>query len=212
MLKTLLTATLCTTLITLNACGGTSETEQQPVTESIEETEATSEKAPESEEKEDPNILAVGETRQTELGEMTLVKKLDVKDTFETGAFKLDLSTISVANIETNETSKSMFDGKDRVTLLAMGMDVENTSPDTLSFHPNQATIVAGKEQKTADLFMSENIGGEFIGEVIKSGKVLFVLDTPAEEITSIKYVVESPSDASFQPVGDKLTLEFELE
>lgn len=216
MILNLLKTLLCTSLVMLAACGAT--TEQQIETsqsEAIPEVKAdkTTESKPEGTTNKNSEELAVGETRQTQIGEMTLVKKLDVNETFTTGSFEIKISTISVANIMPNESSKAMFQGKDRATWLSIGMEVKNISPDTLSFHPNQGVVVVGSEQKNADLLMSEDVGGDFIGEVIKKGRVLFVLDTLPDEVSSVKYVIDPPFSTTNYTgsLGEKLTLEFEI-
>lgn len=216
MILNLLKTLLCTSLVILAACGAT--TEQQIDTSQSEampevKADTTTESKPEETTNKNSEEIAVGETRQTQIGEMTLVKKLDVNETFTTGSFEIKISTIGVTNIIPNESSKAMFQGKDRATWLSIGMEVKNTSPDTLSFHPNQGVVVVGSEQKNADLLMSEDVGGDFIGEVIKKGRVLFVLDTLPDEVSSVKYVIDPPFSTTNYTgsLGEKLTLEFEI-
>jgi hypothetical protein len=86
-----------------------------------------------------------------------------------------------------------------------------SVNQDTISFHPNQGTIVTNtKEQKQASIFISDEVGGDFIGQVKKEGRVLFLLDSNPDEISSITYVIEPPfSTEEFQQVGDKSTFEF---
>lgn len=145
---------------------------------------------------------------------MTLVKIIRPGDVAETGPISIEFGAISIINLEPLDTAKEMFGGHDRVTMIGIAVSVENTSDNTVSFHPNQGTIVTNtKEQQAADLFISENVGGEFIGQVVKEGKVLFTLESSPEEITSITYVIEPPFNSDpFEQVGDKLTFEFEFE
>jgi hypothetical protein len=179
--------------------------------QNLERQEVTKEKA---EWQEDGNISAakVGESQDTPIGKMTLINTTQIGETFSTGPFNVEIGAISIAKVFPNQSSKTMFNNKDEATLLSISMQVNNTSPETLSFHPNQGTIVVGSEQQKADLFMSEDVGGDFIGEVKKTGKEIFILETPPEEIKSVKYVIDPPfSLDKFETPGDKLTLEFTI-
>lgn len=153
-----------------------------------------------------------GDTANTEAGKMTLISIARPEQTIETGPFIVRIGTISVVDLEPNESSKALFDEKERVTMISIAMTVENTSEDTISFHPNQGTIVTNtKEQQAASIFISDQVGGEFIGQVVKEGKVLFTLNSEPDEISSITYVIEPPFSSNFEQVGDKVTLDFTL-
>lgn len=52
---------------------------------------------------------------------------------------------------------------------MIVDVTAENTSDDTINFHPNQATITTNTgEQIQAEIFISDDVGGEFIGKVKK--------------------------------------------
>jgi hypothetical protein len=199
----LITLVGCVTQPEINTTKNTGKKNLQPNT--------TKEQEKTVAEKQD-HVLSIGESATTEAGKMTLVNTLKVNDSFTTGSFNVKISTISVAEFIPNESAKAVFENKDKATIISIGMEVENTSPETLSFHPNQGTIITQKEQKNAHIFLSDPVGGDFIGEVIKKGKVLFILETPPEQISKVKYVIEPPFSAdNLKRIGEKLTLEFEL-
>ena len=57
-------------------------------------------------------------------------------------------------------------------------------------------------------MFFSDDVGGDFIGEVIKKGNVSFLLESEAEDITSFKYVIGGPHDEDFESIGEDITFE----
>lgn len=180
------------------------------------ETEVTAEpsdagEATDAGQNDDSPLQEPGDTADTEIGKMTLVKIIKPNESAQAGPVNLEIRTISIVEIEPLDSVKSMFEDKDRITTIGIAMVAENTSDDTISFHPNQGTIVTNtKEQKQASIFISDEIGGDFIGQVKKEGKILFLLDSEPDEISSITYVIEPPfSTEDFQQVGNKSTFEF---
>ncbi|TVQ18448.1 MAG: hypothetical protein EA367_14805 [Leptolyngbya sp. DLM2.Bin15] len=210
----------------LASCGTPTDVET-PTTETSESQEdVTSAEIPETTEQQneqdsdaatapenDPEKLdIVGDVIETpEMGRLELIKILDVNETFTTGPFTITITKIGVTQFQPSDVAKPAVNGRDEVTLVSIGMKVENTSPDTLSIYPDQGTIVVGQEQQQANLLFSAQVGGSFIGEVIKEGAVAFVIDTSPEDVAAIKYVVSAPSNAQFMSVGEELTLEFEI-
>ncbi|MBU5427173.1 hypothetical protein KQI41_12175 [Tissierella pigra] len=55
-------------------------------------------------------------------------------------------------------------------------------------------------------------IGGKYIGEIIREGYIYFVLDSEAEEITSLKYVISGPIDLDGNKLGEDLTFDLSLD
>ena len=142
---------------------------------------------------------AVGKVEESEIGKRTTVKsKKGINQTYESGPIFVTLKDVQIAEIEVDESAKEMFNNKDRVTAVIIALSVENTSDETISIYPDQGTIVTNtKEQKEAHIWFSDSVGGDFIGQVIKEGNVIFLLDSPAEEISHIKYVIGKPHDVN---------------
>ena len=150
------------------------------------------------------------EVAENELGKLTVVNKNEsVNMTQESGPFKITVNKVQVATLEVDPDYQDMFENKDIVTVITLEIKVENKSTETNSIYPDQAIIVTNtKEQVEADLFFSDDVGGDFIGEVIKEGDVIFILDSPAEEITSFKYIIDGPHDEDFETIGEDITFE----
>jgi len=206
--------------LVLMGCGAPSSIPPGPSVQP-EATNADSDKAqadveaePERKPQQNPGQMeVVGDVvEQPEFGRMELVKVKAVDETYTTGPFNINVTKVSVVDFQPIDSVKPVVDNRDRATLVSIAMEVENTSSETLSIYPDQGTIVVGQEQRTANMFLSEQVGGDYIGEVVKEGTVLFLLNAEPENVSSIKYVVNPPNNGQLASVGDELTLEFDME
>jgi hypothetical protein len=204
-------------LLAIALLGGCGSSPEPAATESVETTEtevtesepATTEE-PTTESDDDSPLQSVGDTLDFEGGTLELVKIIDVGETHTTGPFELEITKVSVINYRPTDTFAEQFDGKDQLTLISLGMEVENTSTDTASIYPDQATLVTNtKEQLTPSFLFTEAVGGDFLGEVIKSGNVVFVAEAEPVEIKTITYTVNAPHDESLASIGEETVLEF---
>ena len=132
----------------------------------------------------------------------------------ESGPFKYKVSEMQVSKVLFK--SQEMIDfmeveeGKE-CTLVALKVEFENTTDDTNSIYPDQAVLTSNtKEQVNADMWLSDSIGGEFLGKVKKEGTVFFVLkDTNAEDLTKISVHIDAPHDDDYETIGDDIKWEF---
>ena len=87
--------------------------------------------------------------------------------------FKITSAQLSKATVANEQAAALMRVEKGQeFAIVGIGMDVENTVDDKVDFFPNQGTIVTNtKEQVDAALFLSDDIGGELLGKVKKSGQ-----------------------------------------
>ena len=153
--------------------------------------------------KEDKNV------EESELGKMTIVyKNKELEENAESGPMKLNVSAIQLANLEVAEGQEYMFEEKDKVTVITVQMEAENTVDETISFYPDQATLTTDTgDQKDASLLLSDAVGGDFFGKVKKEGNAIFLVDTPAEEIGEITLNINGSSDESFMDLGEKIKM-----
>lgn len=154
------------------------------------------------------------EVKENEIGKLTIFKKNEeVGAVQESGPFTVKVNKMQVSKLEVSEEYKSTFDNKDVVTIVTLEVEVENKSTETNTIYPDQGTIVTNtKEQKDAHLFLSGDVGGEYIGEVIKKENVIFALDSEAEEITSFKYIISRPIDSNWNNLGEDITFDLSFE
>lgn len=147
---------------------------------------------------------------ESEVGKLTVAnQKKDLNQTVQSGPINLTINAIQTATLEPSESYKEMFDGKDKVTIVTINLSVENTSDDTIGFYPDQGVLTTNTgEQANAEMFMSDEVGGDFYGKVKKEGNVIFQVNSEAKEITQLKYIIDGAHDADFNSLGDQLQID----
>lgn len=196
-----------TIALLLTACGGkTNEVKNEPEKEN----KTNAETNVESNKKSDSSL---GKVDESEVGRIEVIKeKKNINDVFESGPIKLKITDLQISKVNPKPNYKSIFNDKDEVTSVVVAVEVENTSNETISFYPDQGTLVTNtKEQKEADLFLSDDVGGDFIGQVIKKGNIVFVLDSKADEINNLKFVLSHPSNENLENVGEDITVSYDI-
>lgn len=185
-------------LMLLVGCGEADELKTTTTdTEEVVEAEKTEEPAPES--------TTDAEVQESELGSNHIYMKNKALDITETiGSVNFAIDKVQTSRLTVNEAYRDSFDAQEEVTVVAMNVIVENTVDETISFHPNQATLVTNTgEQVTADLWFSDDVGGEFLGKVKKEGNVLFFVKAMPEDLADVKVVIDGPSDANYESIGE---------
>lgn len=155
----------------------------------------------------------IGKKEESEFGVRTFRKvKSNINEEHSSGPININIVNITLSDFEHSEQYKDYFTGNEKTAVL-INMDVENTSEDTLGIYPDQSTIVTDtKEQKDADLFLSNSIGGDYIGQVIKNGSVIYFLESPAEDINNIKVVIGGAHTDDFMTTYDDIVIEHTFE
>lgn len=215
-------AILTATALFLVACEAEEEQDPNDTTEEIdevdsEETEGEEEEdVEESVEEAEEELTEVddgeeGKVEESEYGRLTIHSLVtDIEETIEDGPFEVTLLNARLAYLEPEEDYVDFFGGEE-MTLITFEIEVENLEDETNSIYPDQGTIVTNTGQQIeADLLLSEDVGGEFLGEVIKIGNVQFFLDEDPEEIESVRYVIGSGHNEDFENFGEDF--EFEVE
>lgn len=146
------------------------------------------------------------------IGEKEMVKSKEGFELIkESGPFEIKTTDIEVLNFNLLDEYKEDFENKDKLTVITMAIEVENNSTDINSIYPLQGMLsVNTKEEVEADMMLSDEVGGEFLEGEIKTGKILFILDTESEEIDEISYVIEGAVDEDFNLIGEDI--EFKIE
>lgn len=191
----------------LTACGGkTNEVKNEPAKNN----KANAETTVENNKKADSSV---GKVDESEFGRVEVIKeKKNINDLFESGPIKLTITDVQISKVNPSPNYKSMFNDKDEVTSVVLAVEVENTSDETISFFPDQGTIVTNtKEQKSAQVFLSDEVGGDFIGQVKKKGNIIFILDSNAEEINNVKFVLGHPSNENLENIGEDITVSYDI-
>lgn len=121
---------------------------------------------------------------------------------------------MQVSNVSTTEESVASLLGIEvdqKAGLVVVNFDVENTSTDTISWYPDQATITTNtREQADTNMFLNDgDVGGDYIGNVKKSGQVMFILpNSDAKDLKQVSVHIDGPYDSNYNTVGDAVTID----
>jgi flagellum-specific peptidoglycan hydrolase FlgJ len=195
--------------LVLTACGSESSSEDKDSAKADDNASTQDEEKDKAKNKEKKEADSKEETVESEIGKLMIAnKKKDMNKLVENGPMKLTITGIQSATLEPSDNYKELFDNKDKLTIITIGMKVENTSEETVSFHPNQATLTTNAgDQVEAELILSADIGGDFFGPTKKEGEVIFTLDTPAKDISEIKLIINGASNENLDSLGEDIEL-----
>lgn len=200
-------------LVFLMGCGETDEATTSETTEQTEqstENETTSSSEGSESSKDEATSEGIGgskefEVEEDEIGVSQIYMKnrnLGIEEKIGPIIFQID--KVQTLRLQVSSDFRFMFDDKKEVTIVSFNVIVENTSDDTVSFYPNQARLVTNTgEQVDANIIVSEDVGGEFLGKVKKEGGVLFQVDSMPAELTEVRFVVEGPYNDQFNTIAE---------
>ena len=200
-------------LVFLMGCGETDEATTSETTEQTEqstEKETTSSSEGSESSKDEATSEGIGgskefEVEEDEIGVSQIYMKnrnLGIEEKIGPIIFQID--KVQTLRLQVSSDFRFMFDDKKEVTIVSFNVIVENTSDDTVSFYPNQARLVTNTgEQVDANIIVSEDVGGEFLGKVKKEGGVLFQVDSMPAELTEVRFVVEGPYNDQFNTIAE---------
>lgn len=144
-----------------------------------------------------------------------VVTTRNINYTGEAGPMVYTINSIQLAHVTATDASAASMIGTtvgERATLFAIDVTVENTSDKDMTWYPYMSEIVTNtKEQCSSLILISDSVGGDFYGNVIKSGQIYWVLKSAADDITHIQWRVDSPHDKELNHYGDGLKIEFEI-
>lgn len=207
MRKRLLTLGLATAMVlSLTACGsdnGKKVESKKTVAKTTEKTTADESKTGEVVEKDGLKKVPV-----------ITDKKLNKKG--KTGPIKYNVKAIQVSKLTatTDDMAQALGIEKGKEAgLVAMDVEVENTSDDTINFYFDQGKLTTNtKEQVESDIILSDHIDGEYLGKVTHKGTLMFILKNgKADKVNDLKLFVDAPSDKDFNTVGDEVKIELKF-
>lgn len=131
------------------------------------------------------------------------VKTFDVNVTIESGPMVMKITKVTLDPAYKKDKYSR------EINAIALDVSVENTTDNTVIWYPSQGKIALNtKEQVDSGLFNSDNVDGEFIGKIVKSGKIVFEAKSNLSDVTSLNYVIGGAySKATYSRIGqDKTT------
>jgi hypothetical protein len=132
-------------------------------------------------------------------------KSYNVNVNVTSGPMTMDISKVTLdPAYKSNQYSQP-------IKAVVLDVKTENTSNETLNWYVTQDKIVTNTKEQVSGYLYSEQVDGEFIGKVVKTGKIVFEIKGDLTSITSLNYVVEGPSDKNYKRVGETKTTEIIL-
>lgn len=133
------------------------------------------------------------------------------------GPIKYEITAIQISNLNayTDDAADMFGIEKDKdVAIVALDVSIENTSDDNVSFYFDQAVLTSNtKEQVDPDWLFSDYIEGDYLGNVIHSGTIIYILpNSVAEDITNIVLHVSGPMNDEYNKLSEDFTIDLNFE
>jgi hypothetical protein len=139
------------------------------------------------------------------------VKSFDVNVLVESGPMKMKITKVTFdPAFQKDKYSKS-------IKAILLDVNIENTIDDKIRWNPDgfgSKLVLNTKEQiENPAPLQSDDVGGEFLGKVIKSGKIAFEVKGDITAITSMNYTIRGAikADSPYSSVGPDRTAEIIL-
>lgn len=130
----------------------------------------------------------------------------------ECGPMIFKINAVQLSTFVSSDESINSFldiDADTEVTLITLEVTAENTSDEDINFYPDQAQLVTDqKEQITSEMFLNDDVGGEFLGKVEKTGLIYFVAKkSPADAINTVTLRINAPHNSDFESLGEHIAV-----
>lgn len=131
------------------------------------------------------------------------------------GPASLTIKNMRIVDIIPEDDAADMLESEnnERVRSIVVDMEAENLTDGDISFYPDQMTLTTDSgEQVDADIMLSDDVGGDFLGKVKKEGSVRFLLKDNEKDIKKVTLVIDPPSSTeSYEDLGNQIRLDFEI-
>ncbi|MDN6161804.1 MAG: hypothetical protein L0I79_03430 [Atopostipes sp.] len=143
-------------------------------------------------------------------GEKTPIKSFNISNARQkNGPFEIIIHSIELSQFQPNEDKIVEYGGSD-LGLISIELEVENHSDNKNNIYPMQGLVITdtGKEIDV-HFSLSDQVGGEFQGEVKKEGKVHCFFVGQSEKISKLTYQIEAGHDQELQFLGNDFQFVF---
>lgn len=150
------------------------------------------------------NTVLIGEASQP-----SNIKTFNIDKDVSSGPMKMHISKV----ILNPSYQKEAY--MDKINAVILEVSVENTSKDIVNWYPSQGTLVLNtKEQAEGgkSLFYSDNVSGDFIGNVIKSGKIVFQVNSNLADVNEITFSASGAFNQEFTKIGEDVMITMSLQ
>lgn len=208
MKKKLLIVALSLMLV-LTACSSSEPKKEEPK-KTEEKVEEKKEETKTEEKKEESTS---NNADDSEIGKITKVISKDINIEKNTDELNTKITDVTISTVDPNEKGSELLQTQEKKpTVIAVGYKVENKTDKTLRFYPGQAPLITNtKEQLTPNQLLTEDIGGDFIGKVVKEGYAIYVSKSKPEELKNLKIVIDAPNGEDYNPIGKNVEFNIDL-
>lgn len=159
----------------------------------------------------DPDNYGYALFQNSDIGTSKIIKRMqDIELIKESGPFTIKITDVQVLDFILFAEYKESFSNKDKLTIITITLEVENSSTENNWINPLGTIVTNTKEEAEVDYMLSDSLGGEYTGNNVEKGTILFMLDSVSEDIKKITYFVEGAKDENFDLIGEDI--EFEIE
>lgn len=184
---------------------------------SVEKDDKTKTEANKNENNEKESQETEKATKSNGLEKTPLFTNKDLNSKGEIGGVKYNFKAVQVSKIKPyTEEGANLFDVKKDTELTAIVFDVEaeNTTGKDITFYIDQSKLITDtKEQVEPNMFLSDHIEAEFLGDVVKKGTLMYILkDSKAEDVNELELRIDAPMDSkTFDKLGDDAKINLKL-
>jgi hypothetical protein len=214
-------AILLVSLLTLGACSSdTAEISDSEDTKTENASKETVDKTKEDSDKESTE-KATEETSEDvqeddDIKATNTFTNKELAITGTAGPLNYNISGIQLKKLEPKtQDVADMFEVEigDVVNAITIEMTGENTAEEDMSFYLGQATIVTNtKEQLEPDMYLSEHIEGDYLGQVIHTGYNVYILkNSTVDDLKSIELRISAPMNSNFESIGEDIVQTIEV-
>ncbi|MFC7393769.1 stalk domain-containing protein [Scopulibacillus cellulosilyticus] len=137
----------------------------------------------------------------------TTKKVYSVKVNGQSGPMKIKISKVTLDPAYKYDKYSSA------IRAVVMDVQVENTSKKTISWYPDQGIMALNtKEQVDNAILYSDELGGDYHGQVVKKGRIVFKVKSDLNSIKNFRYYIDGAMDKkTLDSVGKDITLNVTL-
>lgn len=196
----------------------------QPDPEPQQDSPAKEDSKPEQEQEQEPEDSVIrlvddgtGESGNQDGMEKTVVltaKQIEHRE--DADPMRLTVNAVQISTVTVSDGFSAMMLGVEvgkPATLIVIDVDAENMSSESVSFRPDTSMIVLNTSEKvSANELLSGDASGDYLGKDVKNGQVFFICESTAEEIETIRWRIDPPTNAALDTLGDGFDIQFEIE
>lgn len=126
-------------------------------------------------------------------------------DKFKSADVEFTIDAIKTATLKAIDSE--LIETAAETNVLILSITGENLSDDTISFHPDTASMTTNTKRQIDSNVMISNFESEFIGKVIQKGEVIFDLgEEGLEGVNELKFIFDGTAKDSMR-IGEDVTV-----